>query len=220
MKKEDISVENIEVLAHGQKMTLKECAENYDVDYEILIKEYLQSGNINESISHATTKKQYMEAMTDYIKETDLDKMNYIISDIFYLTRKNSEKRNETLSYIINSQDEKLELSKDDLILLLKNNDLLKPKINGKEKEIIDLIYNFIINSDKNTIKISKENAIKLIDILNNYSIPKDYLDNLPNIDLMNDKTKEEDLNKVPIDYITDDGLIIETKNKTLKKRK
>ena len=161
-----------------------------------------------------------MEAMTDYIKETDLDKMNYIISDIFYLTRKNSEKRNETLSYIINSQDEKLELSKDDLILLLKNNDLLKPKINGKEKEIIDLIYNFIINSDKNTIKISKENAIKLIDILNNYSIPKDYLDNLPNIDLMNDKTKEEDLNKVPIDYITDDGLIIETKNKTLKKRK
>ena len=220
MKKEDISVENIVVLAHGQKMTLKECAENYDVDYEILVREYLESGNIDQSISHATTKKQYMEAMTDYIKETDLDKMNYIISDIFYLTRKNSEKRNETLSYIINSQDEKLELSKDDLILLLKNNDLLKPKINGKEKEIIDLIYNFIINSDKNTIKISKENAIKLIDILNNYSIPKDYLDNLPNIDLMNDKTKEEDLNKVPIDYITDDGLIIETKNKTLKKRK
>lgn len=165
------SLKDLEVIINGKKITLAECALLYNIDLNLLISEYLESGDINNSIVVCLSKQLYVDNVRDYIYNTPLGKVKKTLSFIKDTTSNLKNQKIEVLKYVYHTADEVLELTLDDLISLLVDFNIDKPVIDSKYKEIVDYFITFCNSYNKDVIKIDKKYLIELINILEQYKL-------------------------------------------------
>lgn len=174
MKKSRDNYESLIVEAFGKKMTLKECAEKYELDYSLLLSELIETGNIEESIMNVRAKQLYLDEVKFLISRLSKDYLDKLFYYIHVFNMMIERQQIDVLYYINNTAMDELTLSKEDLVAIICQNDINKPLIRGKEKEIIGKYMSFILDSEEKVLSISRSQAIELLNIVNDYKIPNE----------------------------------------------
>ena len=95
---------------------------------------------------------------------------------------------NEFFRIIDNSdENKKIAFTKFNLIAILKLNNLNKPLIRNEEKKFVDEIINKIVHSDEFIIEMTKEEALKLYNIIKHYKLSFESMSEINNYYLLCD---------------------------------
>lgn len=186
------SFDDIKVCVNGQIMSLRKCANIYNIDFDLLVSEYVETGDINKSITNAYTKMTYLDAIKKYMYSVPVEDVKKNLSLIHDRNKFLMEHKIDVTKYALKSNDSKLELSSNDVISLLIDYDYTKPLIPSKYKDLIDELIKFCNSSEYDSIKIDKSKVLSLIKMLNKFRISNEEKGKVYNI--FCDKSIKKDL--------------------------
>ena len=194
--------------------TINELSNTYQLPYELLLPEYIDCGDEYTSVAIATQKEALAKAVTDYIRTSSLENIAPILTHILNNTLDLDDYKNEFFRIIDNSdKNEKIAFTKFNLIAILKLNDLNKPLIRDEEKKFVDEIINKIVHSDNFIIEMTKEEALKLYNIIKHYKLSFESMSEINNYYLLCD-------DRIKIVYQSnndDDKVFSKSKDKKIK---
>ena len=168
--------------------TINDLSDMYQLPYELLLPEYIDCGDEYTSVVNATQKEALEKAVIDYIRTSSLENIAPILKHILNNTLDLDDYEKEFFRIVDNSDgNEKIAFSKFNLIAILKLNDLSKPLIRDEEKKIVDEIINKIVHSDNFIIEMTKEEALKLYNIIKNYKLSFESMSEINNYYLLCD---------------------------------
>ncbi len=194
--------------------TINELSNMYQLPYELLLPEYIDCGDECASVVIATQKEALANAVKDYIRTSSLENIAPILKHILNNTLDLDYYANEFFRIIDNSDgNEKIAFSKFNLIAILKLNDLNKQLIRDEEKKFVDEIINKIVHSDNFIIEMTKEEALKLYNIIKHYKLSFESMSEINNYYLLCD-----DRYKIVYQSNNDDDKVLSKSNdKTIK---
>ena len=192
------SFEDVKVFINGKIMTLRKCSLLYNIDYDLLVSEYIETGDINKSITNAYIKMTYLDSIKKYMYSVPVEDVKKNLSFIHDRNKSILDHKKDVTNYAVKTHDSELELSSNDIISLLVDSDYTKPIIPSKYNELIDRLINFCSNSDIDTIKLDKSKIISLIKILNKFRISNEDKGRIYNI--FSDKSNEKNLSNIELD--------------------
>ena len=181
-----------------------------NVSYDDLWPEYVDTGSEKDAVREAIKKKYMIAAVRAYIQTSSLENIDSIFHNILDNTLVLDDYENDFLNIVEKSdENEVITFSKFNLIAILKLNDLNKPLIRGEEKEFVDEIINKIVHSDDFIIEMTKEDALKLYNIIMNYKLSFESLSEINNYYLLCD-----DRYKIVYQSTNDDIVLSKSKDK------
>ena len=164
--------QDIFVLVNGKEISLDKCANVYGVDPDLLNAEFMDTGDINESIYNSVTKERLAKDVRNYIFHTPVTelKKNYAMMDS--INNKLKEQKLDVLNYIYHCEDDVLKLNITDIISLLIQDGFNKPLVDSDNKEFLDRIIkycNMFYNNEN--IEIDKFSVKMILKILDEYRL-------------------------------------------------
>ena len=194
--------------------TINELSNMYQLPYELLLSEYIDCGDECASVVITTQKEALEKAVIDYIRTSSLENIAPILTHILNNTLDLDDYEKEFFRIVDNSDgNEKIAFSKFNLIAILKLNDLNKPLIRDEEKKFVDEIINKIVHSDNFIIEMTKEEALKLYNIIKHYKLSFESMSEINNYYLLCD-------DRIKIVYQSnndDDKVLSKSKDKKIK---
>ena len=200
--------------------TIKKLSETYQLPYELLLHEFIDSGDEYTALIKAIEKQALIKEVGDYIKTSSLENIAPIFHNILKNKLPLADYENNFFSTVINSdKNEVIQFTKFHLIAIIKLNDLNKPLIRGEEKEFVDEIINKIVHSDNFIIEMTKEEALKLYNIIKHYKLSFESMSEINNYYLLCDDVFEivYQSNKNDTTDTTTDTTLSKSKDKTIK---
>lgn len=167
---------------------IKNLSELYQLPYEDLLPEYIDSGDESAAIRASTEKQTMIAAVLDYIKTSSLEKIDPIFHNILRNKLDLNEFENDFFTIVSHSDNnEVIPFTKFNLIAIIKLNELDKPLIRGEEKKFVDDIINKIVHSDELIINMTKSDALRLYNIIIEYKLSFESLSEINNYYLLCD---------------------------------
>ena len=182
-----IDINKIMVNYGGKYLSLKECAEMFNLDPNILAGEYINNGDIFSSIMNASHKKAVLEAVSKYIISSSADALG--LFDIIRVNTQNLEEYKNDFFRALNNRndDEIIAFNKFNLIAIIKLNEQNMPLIRNQDKDFVTDLIDKIIYSEDFIINMSKKDASNLYNIITHYTIPFELISKINNYYLLCD---------------------------------
>lgn len=154
---------NLLVTTRNRTLSLSKCAEMYNLDYDILEAEYINSGNIDDSILNTRIKMQYRDIMLKIIKESDINILKPSWEPLRKIYYKYENHYIDLLNYVFYKRRMNITLTKDDYISLFINSGTNKPMVTKDNYDRLFTIYQRIINGEDIYDEIPYNDALNLI---------------------------------------------------------
>lgn len=170
------SYKDLEVIINGRNRTIKECAQAYNIDLEMLIAEYIETEDIDKSIINVTTKDKYLECFSAYIKASPTELLQEKFSSFKTNLSRLGKQYNDVLRFIYRSSDNMLSLSKMDIASILVygnlHNEITRPLIEHKDSDYINSLIDFCLQPGKEgSLQMNRKDARKFVKIMSKYRI-------------------------------------------------
>ena len=207
---------NILVTTHNRTLTLSKCAEMYNLDYDILLAEYINSGDIDNSILNTRIKMQYRDLMLKMIKELNINSLKPTWEPIRKVFNKYKNHYIDLLNYVLEKRRDSVTLTKDDYISLYINSGENKPMVTNENYDKLFTICQRIITGEDIYDEIPYREACELIRCSQNNQFPSELVSEIIRYCLIQEKQKNYPITR----YYFDTNLIdCNIDNKTCTRR-
>ena len=195
---------NILVTTHNRTLTLSKCAEMNNIDYDILLTEYINSGDIDNSILNTKIKMQYRDLMLKMIKELNINSLKPTWEPIRKVFNKYKNHYIDLLNYVLEKRRDSVTLTKDDYISLYINSGENKPMVTNENYDKLFTICQRIITGEDIYDEIPYREACELIRCSQNNQFPSELVSEIIRYCLIQEKQKNYPITR----YYFDTNLI------------
>ena len=195
---------NILVTTHNRTLTLSKCAEMNNLDYDILLAEYINSGDIDNSILNTKIKMQYRDLMLKMIKELNINSLKPTWEPIRKVFNKYKNHYIDLLNYVLEKRRDSVTLTKDDYISLYINSGENKPMVTNENYDKLFAICQRIITGEDIYDEIPYREACELIRCSQNNQFPSELVSEIIRYCIIHEKQKNYPITR----YYFDTNLI------------
>lgn len=195
---------NILVTTHNRTLTLSKCAEMNNIDYDILLTEYINSGDIDNSILNTKIKMQYRDLMLKMIKELNINSLKPTWEPIRKVFNKYKNHYIDLLNYVLEKRRDSVTLTKDDYISLYINSGENKPMVTNENYDKLFTICQRIITGEDIYDEIPYREACELIRCSQNNQFPSELVSEIIRYCIIHEKQKNYPITR----YYFDTNLI------------
>lgn len=195
---------NILVTTHNRTLTLSKCAEMYNLDYDILLAEYINSGDIDNSILNTRIKMQYRDLMLKMIKGLHINSLKPSWEPIRKVFNKYKNHYIDLLNYVLEKRRDSVTLTKDDYISLYINSGENKPMVTNENYDKLFTICQRIITGEDIYDEIPYREACELIRCSQNNQFPSELVSEIIRYCIIHEKQKNYPITR----YYFDTNLI------------